>query len=110
MPVRKLVKVGQLRVQEARIRDLVDRLAAEWTAERPGDGEAPAITEMRDPNSGVVHVYVAWAAFHGIGHQQRSEIIMDAYERVAPNDIPNVTLAMGLLPSEAERMGLDVPR
>lgn len=110
MPVRRLVKIGQLRVEDAHIRDLVDNLATEWTAEHPGDADAPLITEMRDPNSGVVHLYVVWSAFQGIGHQQRSEIIMDAYERVASADIPNVTLAMGLLPAEAERMGIDLRR
>jgi hypothetical protein len=108
MPVRKLVKIGQLRVPDARIDDLVRRLASEWASDTGGGADSPQIVELRDPNTGVVHLYVVWHEFHGIGQQQRSEIIMDAYERVARSDIPNVTLAMGLLQEEADRMGLNI--
>ncbi|MEQ1566323.1 MAG: hypothetical protein ABMA64_11845 [Myxococcota bacterium] len=108
MPIRRLVKIGEMRVHDVEAQQIIERLVHEWTSSVPLDVFGPSITEQRDPHSGAVHLYVVWDRFRGIGHQQRSEMIMDAYQQVAPADVRNVTLAMGLTAPEVERMGLDL--
>ncbi len=103
MPVR-YVKIGEARVRDAQADNLVDQLAAEWGRSSRG---GPLIIVEADEGRSVIHLYVVWSRFNGIGHQQRSEIIMDAYVLVHPESAPLGTLAMGLTKAEAQQMGID---
>ena len=57
------------------------------------------------------HIYVIWDQWQGLDQRQRSEIIMDVVENLSGEhtfqDPSLVTVAMGLTPEEAERMGID---
>jgi hypothetical protein len=51
---------------------------------------------------------VIWSDWGDFNQQERSEIIMDAYEEARGSDLVSlVTVAMGLTPTEAERMGIE---
>lgn len=109
MPVRRVTSIHELRVPNAHTTSLTERLAAEWR--QPSEAAEPLIVELREPDSGVVHLYVVWGEFEGTEPQRRSEIVMAAYAKVAPFDLQNVALALGLLHNdEALRMGVDVTR
>jgi hypothetical protein len=48
-----------------------------------------------------------WSRWSGIDRAERSEIIMDAAEKtLGPSKALDITVAMGLEPAEARRMGL----
>lgn len=106
MPVRRVTSIHELRVPDAHTTSLTERLVAEWR--QPSEAAEPLIIELREPDSGVVHLYVVWGEFEGTEAGRRSEIVMAAYAKVAPFDLQNVALAMGLLHNEALRMGIDV--
>lgn len=112
MPVGHLIKDVAPEVA-----DLTNILTAEWRAGKSGTPyprgvSAPVLIEDEQPlrfgrGSSPVRLYVIWDAWGDLTQQQRSEIVMNAYE--ATHDVPDIlriTLAMGLTPSEARRMGL----
>jgi hypothetical protein len=101
MPVR------QLRPQQSQDHQtLVQRLSAEWRQPNPAATE-PVILEEFDNGGGLVHVYVVWDAWQSVDRAERGEIIMEAASlRYGQEDISNVTIAMGLTQSEADRMGI----
>lgn len=85
---------------------LVDQLAREWNAPAANASE-PLILEEFDRRSVLTHVYVVWSHWRGVDRAERSEIIMDAAEkRFGPAKALEITVAMGLEPDEARRMGL----
>lgn len=54
-----------------------------------------------------VHLYVIWDDWLPLGSIERSEVIMDAYEQVhGRGGAVHVTVAMGLTPVEADRLGI----
>lgn len=84
--------------------DLTQLLVAEW--QHPSDAGEPVIIEEA-PSRGVLHLYVVWGAWAEWKPVDRSEVIMNAFTEVHGLDrVLDVTLAMGLTASEAERMGL----
>ncbi|MDQ2730731.1 MAG: hypothetical protein M3Y56_03650, partial [Armatimonadota bacterium] len=67
----------------------------------------PIIVEESGPNS-PVHLYVIWSDWAELNQQERSEIIMEAFEDVnGLENVLNVTVAMGLTPVEAKRMHIE---
>jgi hypothetical protein len=85
---------------------LVDQLAREWTSPAVNATE-PLILEEFDRTSRLSRVYVVWSQWSGIDRAERSEIIMDAAEKtLGPSKALDITVAMGLEPAEARRMGL----
>jgi hypothetical protein len=65
------------------------------------------IKAQGDHRNPAIHLYVIWDRWQGLRQQERSEIIMDAYETSGiRDDILNVTVAMGLTHDEATQMGL----
>jgi hypothetical protein len=85
---------------------LVDQLAQEWGASTSHASE-PLILEEFDRSNEIEHVYVVWSRWSGIDRAERSEIIMDAAEtHLGPSKARNITVAMGVEPDEARRMGL----
>jgi hypothetical protein len=85
---------------------LVSRLAQEWQTPNSGASE-PVILEESDAKGKVVHVYVVWSDWSHLRREFRGEVIMDAAERVKlPDEVLNITIAMGLTPSEADSFGI----
>ncbi|MBC7805941.1 MAG: hypothetical protein H7145_07300 [Akkermansiaceae bacterium] len=99
-----------------KITGLQERLTAEWspigTAPTLSDGNAPILIEDLQPiRFGTarqpLHLYVIWNEWVDLPQQERSEVIMDAYEATHDSaDVVRVTLAMGLTENEARKMGL----
>lgn len=86
--------------------ELRRRLADEWRNPQEGDVEPFIIEESG--NYRPTHLYVIWKEWADRNQQQRSEIIMDAFEDVkGRNKVLDVTVAMGLTPVEAKRMHID---
>lgn len=100
MPVRQITPTRS-RDHDA----LVGELAAEWMT--PSGNPEPIILEERGRDRKLVHVYVVWGKWQHLERIERSEIIMDAAEKkLSPDDVLNISIAMGLTPDEAKRMGL----
>ncbi|WP_165373280.1 hypothetical protein [Sorangium cellulosum] len=54
-----------------------------------------------------MHIYVIWDDWGTLGQQERSEIIMDAYEEAQGQQRAlGVAVAMGLTRAEGQRMGV----
>jgi hypothetical protein len=85
---------------------LRDQLVQEWREPDPARVE-PFIVEEQDSRTGTLRLYVFWRAWAGLPQRERSEVIMDAFEQArGPAPEVRVTLAMGLTPDEAERLGM----
>ena len=86
--------------------DLRKTLADEWRAPREGKGRPVLIKEGGGARP--VHLYVIWDRWGDLNQQERSEIIMDAYENAKGQDAALlVTVAMGLTAAEAKRMRIE---
>jgi hypothetical protein len=102
MPLRQL----QPRQLSSDARELKDRLIAEWRSPDPAAQQPVILEESGHPNQ-PLHVYVIWDEWAPLPQVERSEIIIDAYqERYGQAQSLNVTVAMGLTPEEADRMGI----
>jgi hypothetical protein len=85
---------------------LVRDLAAEWSATR-SDRREPIILQETRRDGRVMHVYVVWSTWNDVDRTERSEIIMDAAEKcLGSAQAGDITIAMGLTPDEADRMGI----
>ena len=99
MPVKKLVRSGPSPTGQA----LLIRLVDEW--QRPA--QQPIIIEEGGGQGQPVQLYVVWDDWAPLRSIERSEVIMDAYEQVRGRaGTTNVSVAMGLTPIEAERLGI----
>ena len=94
-----------------------ERLTAEWALAARGSvansNGQPVLIEDRGGETGrfgdrsSTHLYVIWDDWDSLTQQERSEIIMDAFENTHDdNKVMKVTIAMGLTATEADRMGL----
>jgi len=102
MPVKKLTRNP---VNPAAQR-LKDRLVEEWK-DTSSTAAQPIILEEGGTTTQPLHLYVVWDEWDPLPQIERSEIIMDAYEETHnPNAAINVTVAMGLTPREADRLGI----
>jgi hypothetical protein len=103
MPVRKMLK----RRPNPEAADLTDRLVAEWKA-KASKAEQPVIIEEGGGPHQPLHVYVVWDEWGELNQLERSTIIVDAFERrYGKTKALNLTVAMGLTPREADRMGIE---
>lgn len=101
MPIRKLAKVYR---HEQEADHLLKQLVTEWT--HPSPAGFPVIIEDGG-GARPIHLYVIWDQWDPLNQIERSEIIMDACEQVFGKDKTlNVTVAMGLTPTEAEGFGI----
>ena len=86
---------------------LAAALAAEWITPQPNNPE-PVILEETVRGQGIAHVYVVWSEWADLDGVERSEIIMEAAEKkFSPDDVLNISIAMGLTPIEADRLHID---
>jgi hypothetical protein len=102
MPVKKLVRIPAT-PQAASLRQ---RLLDEW--HNPASTAAqPVILEEPGGANQPLHVYVIWDDWAHLDMVERSEIIIDAFEqKYGSGSAANVTVAMGLTPTEADRLGI----
>ncbi len=81
---------------------LVEAIVREW--KNPKSQEPEIITEGGTEDN-PRRVYVIWSKWQDIDQETRSEIIMDACERVlGPDKTLDVLFALGLTRTEAEEM------
>ena len=100
MPVRDQLARNDL-PQEGELRAALE---AELRAPH-AEGEPVIVIER--PNPSTSHVFVIWFRFDGFEQTVRSRLVLDAY--LAAKGEPEamkVTVAMGLTPAEATRMGI----
>ena len=86
-----------------------DKLSADLLNEWRSPSETAGQPVIIEDGGGAkpVHLYVIWAAWQDMDQVERSEIIMDVYEQVhGQAKALEVTVAMGLTPKEAQRMGI----
>jgi hypothetical protein len=101
MPVRNSLRRTDLPDEGELRRELVAELRA------PHDAGEPDII-IEEPNAGTTHVFVRWSRWDGLEQTVRSRIILDAFAEVKGEpELMKVTVAMGLTPSEADRMGIE---
>jgi hypothetical protein len=102
MPVKKVERLAPGPVHQM----LLQRLLEEWTHPNPA-AQQPIILEESTGANQPMHVYVIWDEWTPLGSIERSEVVMDAYEqRYGRAAGANVTVAMGLTPVEADRLGI----
>lgn len=106
MPIGKLIDDRDPYIEKLQV-----ALTSEWN--NPSlDIKEPVLIESEQPVRFSVahkplHLYVIWSDWQSVRSQDRSEIILKAYEATHDmEDTLRVTLAMGLTPTEAERMGI----
>ncbi|HTE18710.1 MAG TPA: hypothetical protein VK689_10065 [Armatimonadota bacterium] len=87
--------------------NLRQRLVVEWRKEED-NGQEPIIIEEPSGPYQMTRLYVIWQDWAELSQQERSEIIMDAFEELrSQEDVLKVSVAMGLTHEEAKRMGID---
>ena len=102
MPVRKM----KVPTPNSEALDLKEALIREWKSPDPNATEPIIIIDER-PNQ-PIHLYVVWSAWEDLDMQERSDIIMDAYEAVEGLDkCLEVSVALGVTPREAPRFGVE---
>ena len=90
-----------------RFQALEGQLHQEWNEPQPGTIE-PVIIEESERQQSPSQLYVIWNEWKGMSQYDRSKIILNVYESLRGRDAAlNVTLAMGVTPEEAERMGIE---
>jgi hypothetical protein len=103
MPVRR----GLQKVPPSAASALEERLVQELGS--PGEQGQPLVIEEPPEPAPVSRLVVIWDDWTELGQQDRSEIILRAYERVRGQQATlRITVAMGLTSAEAERMGIAI--
>lgn len=84
---------------------LIDALTQEFRAPSPEDRQ-PYFQVQQQPPLDRVHVTVIWDRWKSLSHQERSEVILDAYEAWrGQGSAQSISVAMGLTTTEADRLG-----
>ncbi|HEY1691720.1 MAG TPA: hypothetical protein VGG39_06145 [Polyangiaceae bacterium] len=100
MPVRTSLRRHGLPDEAELRRALSDELRAPHA-----EGEPDIVIEQ--PAPGTTHLFVTWSRWDGFEQTVRARIILDAFEDARGEDeVLKVTVAMGLTPEEAARMGI----
>jgi hypothetical protein len=91
--------------------DLVEELARELKKHegKPGPG-IPDVYEEEQPYGDSLHVTVIWDKWSDVREEERGAIILDAYEQAKKDDVPRITMVLGLTPDEAKRLGIDTTK
>ncbi|MGI4789989.1 MAG: hypothetical protein ACRYFS_14205 [Janthinobacterium lividum] len=73
-----------------------------------GSPDAPMIIEEQMPYSDRIHVTVIWDRWAETAPEDRSRVILDAYERVRGSEsILNLSAALGLTHADAKNLGVE---
>lgn len=87
--------------------EMESRLVQEWSHPQ-NDSSEPVIIEESERQQVPSHLYVIWSEWRPLSQYERSKIILNAYEQVRGRSFAlNVSVAMGLTPEEAQRMGIE---
>ncbi len=101
MPLRKL----KPRPVHPLTETLLERLTEEMR--HPSEQSVEPVIIFEEKPSGVLELYVVWSDWVGLSMEERSEIIMDAYEEVYGLDRRRwVSMAIGVTPEEAPRYNI----
>ena len=101
MPVRR----GLPRSTPPGAPDLEERLTQELTS--PTEQGQPLVFEEPPAPAPVTRIVVVWDDWASLTQQERSEIIMRAYERTKGEQaVLKIAVAMGITATEAQRMGI----
>ena len=101
MPVRR----GLPRPRPASAPDLEERLAREL--KKPSKDGQPLVFEDPPKPKPITRLYVVWDDWSDMRQQDRSEVILNAYERSKGTAAAlKIISAMGLTTAEADRMGI----
>jgi len=89
--------------------DLAATLAEELRLQQPdGPPDAPLIIEEQMRFTDRIHVTVIWDLWAKIAFEDRSRIILDAYERVrGASAILTLSAALGLTHADAKKLGVE---
>jgi hypothetical protein len=79
---------------------LVNKLAAELV-ENTANG--PSVIE-EEQFGNRIHVTVIWDAWSALSPEDRGRAIMDAYQKVRPDEVLQITIAMGLTKADADKL------
>ena len=100
MPVRDTLGKQEVDREETLRDELKDELI------NPKEKGEPDIVIER-PNPSTTHLFVIWSKWDDLEQMVRSRIILDAYSVAkGEEEAIRVTVAMGLTPAEAARLGL----
>ena len=87
---------------------LLARLVEEWLTPHDEPGEPMIIEESPSRGARTNHIYVVWNEWENLTPFERSKIILQAYEKYRGHELAlDVTLAMGLTPTEADKLHLN---
>ena len=87
---------------------LVDALTQEFTHPSTENVE-PYFSIERTKFGAKSHIVVIWERWRELSHQERSSIILEAYEKwKGVGAALEVSVAMGLTPDEARRLGFSI--
>ncbi len=101
MPLRKL----KPRPVHPMAEILLERLIEEMR--HPSEQTVEPVIIFEERPSRVVELYVVWSEWVGLSMEERSEVIMDAYEAVYGLDRSRwVSMAIGVTPEEAPRYNI----
>jgi hypothetical protein len=92
------------RVQSPRQNELVQRLANELRSEH--HRQQPFIYINDVAQTGTHHVTVLWDEWRSLTPQQRSKVVVGAFEQCKSDISGPLTIALGLTGEEASRLGL----
>jgi len=87
----------------------VDEIANELRLEQAeGSADAPLIIEEEARYSGRTHVTVIWDRWAQVGPEERSRMILEAYETVrGPGTFLTLTSALGFTHADAKKLGVE---
>lgn len=88
---------------------LVEAIAQELRLEQAeGSPDAPLIIEEDAPYSERIHVTVIWDRWAQVNPEDRSRVIVEAYEQVrGPGTFLTLTSALGLTHADAKKLGVE---
>lgn len=85
---------------------MVDAIARELQSKEQYPIRQPLIIEEEIPQTSTMHVMVIWERWAEVPNELRSRLILDAYEKVQPEAVPNITIALGATVSEGIELNL----
>lgn len=84
------------------------RLLVEELQGSNAPGREPVIIIESESSKGPTHLYVIWSEWGDIPLDERSKVILNAFEEAMGIEfVLDVTLALGLRPDEAPRFGIE---
>lgn len=109
MPYRQITPQPQRPNHTTLVHSLAQELTLGPDDQRPAGApvveEAPNIIEEAT-SLGNLHVVVIWDAWGHVPPQERGKVIMEAYKTLPGDQFTRISIAMGLTPEEAERLGI----